>query len=929
MSTKTTFKRIALVTVAALGFGVLTSVAPATAADTYADGTYTASVTPSTTSLTVVGAADDYGFIGLTATSNSGANHPLYDNETITVTVTGVPTNVDATNTVADDADNLAFRGVKRTALGTFLEDASSAAAADATYSITNASTESNDGSSVSTNANTGPYAAVYWLSIKGKAAAIDNGTYTLRIRLTDSTGFVSDKFIKVTFVSSPADSGAVITLSKAGSIYAGDALTYTTDRYVKAVLTDANGGRIQTGNAALTGPVAPSLGATIVDEDGAVTETLSAGAQDTGVAAQDHVAPTSNASGTAWNAYRDGTYGVNDSAILAGSVTAANTQVIRVRYGATSSEIAMTGYAAVTPVEADSTISVKATGITAVDQVATPYSVPLTTTSAVVSVVAKATSTIQVNKPITFTVTWSGNQSAGDVSPKSATPTTVLTDSSGVASITVTNKNPANGAKATVVISGFTAADTDTQVIDWTKSYPTTVTQSASQAVKIGATTVVTATVTDQFGLPVAGEVLQPAIAGANANTTALATVTTDATGSASISVTDAKGVEASTTLGSDTVAFSTTNFNAAGVKASGSTKLTYVAAVPVIAAMTAWYSLDETPAVGTYLPVPTAGITDAGTYLTVPVTRDNSKLITAGSTTSDDLVAFRISTGAKLVPVVITGTKGAFILGSIGQQLATRTVITDADGYADFVGGSTTAGANTFTATAGTVTVSASFWLKNAASAADARFVTLTGPATGTANGDAISFVATATDRYGNPISGVTLSVSATGAGSLAGGATLASFVTDSTGSFTFQGASKVAAGGSATYKVVASSPTADFLSLAGKVGTTTVESTVAAGNSSASVTVAYAAGEDAAAANAQAATDAAAEATDAANAATDAANAAAEAADAATAAAQDAADAVAALSTQVSEMVNALKKQITALTNLVIKIQKKVRA
>jgi hypothetical protein len=77
------------------------------------------------------------------------------------------------------------------------------------------------------------------------------------------------------------------------------------------------------------------------------------------------------------------------------------------------------------------------------------------------------------------------------------------------------------------------------------------------------------------------------------------------------------------------------------------------------------------------------------------------------------------------------------------------------------------------------------------------------------------------------------------------------------------------------------------------------------------------------------AQAAADAAAEATDAANAATDAANAAAEAADAATAAAQDAADAVAALSTSVSAMIDALKKQITALTNLVIKIQKKVKA
>jgi hypothetical protein len=77
------------------------------------------------------------------------------------------------------------------------------------------------------------------------------------------------------------------------------------------------------------------------------------------------------------------------------------------------------------------------------------------------------------------------------------------------------------------------------------------------------------------------------------------------------------------------------------------------------------------------------------------------------------------------------------------------------------------------------------------------------------------------------------------------------------------------------------------------------------------------------------AQAALDAAAEAIDAANAATDAANAAAEAADAATAAAQDAADAVAALSVSVAAMIDSLKKQITALTNLVIKIQKKVKA
>ncbi len=75
--------------------------------------------------------------------------------------------------------------------------------------------------------------------------------------------------------------------------------------------------------------------------------------------------------------------------------------------------------------------------------------------------------------------------------------------------------------------------------------------------------------------------------------------------------------------------------------------------------------------------------------------------------------------------------------------------------------------------------------------------------------------------------------------------------------------------------------------------------------------------------------AALDAANEATDAANAATDAALAAADAADAATAAAQDASDAVAALSASVSKLISQLRAQITSLTNLVIKIQKKVKA
>lgn len=108
-----------------------------------------------------------------------------------------------------------------------------------------------------------------------------------------------------------------------------------------------------------------------------------------------------------------------------------------------------------------------------------------------------------------------------------------------------------------------------------------------------------------------------------------------------------------------------------------------------------------------------------------------------------------------------------------------------------------------------------------------------------------------------------------------------------------------------------------------LAGTAGTAAGALDKAITGSTAAITIAVAnPGVDAA-------TDAANEATDAANAATDAALAAADAADAATAAAQDASDAVAALSATVAKLVASLKAQITSLTNLVIKIQKKVRA
>ena len=202
-------------------------------------------------------------------------------------------------------------------------------------------------------------------------------------------------------------------------------------------------------------------------------------------------------------------------------------------------------------------------------------------------------------------------------------------------------------------------------------------------------------------------------------------------------------------------------------------------------------------------------------------------------------------------------------------------------------------------------------------------------------TVNGSTIT--AKVVDRFGNPVSSVLLSAKTTG-GYFGSGSTTATGTTGATGTVDF-----VLLGGSGDVTVSADKTAyAQTIALkdsqdtdAADVYTATVAATATAAASGIGATFAPA-GVNSVTVNAtgadttaQAATDAAAEATDAANAATDAANAAAEAADAATAAAQDAADAVAALSAQVASLISGLKAQLTALTNLVIKIQKKVKA
>jgi len=311
------------------------------------------------------------------------------------------------------------------------------------------------------------------------------------------------------------------------------------------------------------------------------------------------------------------------------------------------------------------------------------------------------------------------------------------------------------------------------------------------------------------------------------------------------------------------------------------------------------------------------------------------------AGTTKTDISAAAAGATGTSATAsalvkdangVIIVGTPVTFVVtGLVGAEVHTTnaTVYTDATGTAVANISSYAAGKATVTATAGTITATDDLYFSQ-------QTVTEARTIAATVSGNNV--IATVKDRYGNTIEGVTVNATRVGTGFFGTGASTATGVTDANGVIEFQ------YNGAGTITVAFSTTTyGQSSSAAAKVGTTAVTA-AAAGTAAAnqtglgaalapagvnSVAVVVAAQENATENAATAAADAAAEATDAANAATDAANAAAEAADAATAAAQDAADAVAALSTQVSEMIDALKKQITALTNLVIKIQKKVKA
>jgi len=878
MSTKTTFKRVALVAVASLGFGILSSVAPASAAIT--TGTATGDVT-----ITVVKPTTRPNVSGVyTLGFNAAADENETNASVVTVRATlPKPSGSTATVTLANNTatangfdTGMAISGSGTAALsytGDSTNDAVAAAAGtlqvDATVNVD----------------VVGTYSVLYFADLNNNSA-IDTGEayYSQTLSVVADAPALAVAVYGATTIAEAAgdDKGALVkfTLTNGG---AATSLSGTELISLSGITTFATGG--STSKTSLTRSDFNKDGVAYIQAATATAGTYVLTVQGVGGGVASLVQTTSITTVAATALTGDAEITSFAKTNTTGVGTDSNNDTIK--YKATT------------------TITYKATGATTAG--ATTFEAADVVTVRIADTDGTITGTSGLGYVEALTLgtdaTASVSVTFASSSTKGSAPTAGSPDTIGTVTLDDTTDNVKTVRTALALGKAFT------------------VSPNATVRAKNLSKITTTATLKDQFGIALSNVAVTATLAAGSRNSGVASTqnLVTDASGQVTFSYTDAP-VAANAALTTDTwaIAAASGSQSAAadgGTYAAGALTVTFAASLGVTKVVV------DTPNT-------TAGVANA----TVVNTGINAGSSGASATTATVTATVTDANGSIIVGVPVTFT----ISGTTAAVTSTTaTSYTGATGIATAKVYGWATGSYTVTATSEGIvgTGSVSFAQEDATNARNV---------SATAEGAIVT--ALVKDRFGNPVKGVTVYATKTGTGYFGNGLSSTSGTTNSAGKVEFN-----IAGGEAVVTVSAVDPSAaagttfgqtcaavGFTSCASTatalkaatVGTSLVDETnvgatlAPAGNASATAT---AASDN----SAQNAADAAAEATDAANAATDAANAAAEAADAATAAAQDAADAVAALSTQVSEMIDALKKQITALTNLVIKIQKKVKA
>lgn len=906
MSTKTTFKRIALVTVAALGFGVLTSVAPARAtgleelatsiavgtAESHRSGSF--SYTPIVLNLPATAAAADTVVVGV---------------KLLTCPATSTLCDVSANPTQS------AFTGITNNN-GVRLDWAIASSGSGSNGTLLSTSSWSTSGNATATAQYTiGTDDSAGQITLRVAFKADVSGTYTFLVStpnaITDVSGLPASagNYYSASTVDT-STAYAITTKSTATSV----ALTQVTSggasgsgeygSIVKMCLSDATGGTLLGSGETITLTSSDSS-VTFANHNAAVgTTATTMSVINTGNAAGN----TSSVSGWSGNCHF---FRVDNSSTTSESFT-----ITATGSGTLSSSVTASLGMSLTAVTTTSATFSSVDGTSAGDDtsaVATSASTAAarayTVASGDDSHTLRATITTQAANVESWTITdTSGKIVLGPLgSIFSKTITNAAADTYAYKDITIAailNKPNGSGESFTATLNSGTFSITFTAASAAASGLSVT---NSNRRVAAGSTNTFVANLVDDYDVAMSNKTITVTVAGRN-GATASSSLVTNADGDVSYSLTDVGTVGTT-----DTITF------------------TYSSSVTASATLT--YGTTTVTTLDILGPNDSAANTPDTNVTFSERTGINAAKGGASGTVATVTVTAKDANGVLMSGVPVTFS----VAGTTAAILSTKvTQYTGAAGTASTSVYAWATGSYVVTATAGGKTSTSTVYFAQ-------KTPTYARTISATVSGGTVT--ATVKDRYGNVVPDVTVWATKTGTGYFGSGSSSSSGTTGAAGTVDFYvngsasvtlslGSSSAAdanygQSGSAVGYVKqgdGATPAAVTASAAGTA--TTAETGVGASFAPAginSVTVSVEAGVSAA----ETAADAAAEATDAANAATDAANAAAEAADAATAAAQDAADAVAALSAQVAALISGLKAQLTALTNLVIKIQKKVKA
>jgi len=611
MSTKTTFKRIALVAVAALGFGLL-SAAPSSAA--VATGTNTATGTTTTAtagvqsvSVSVKGKAVRLGKMSNIVAKFTGPAVLSYSDDTGTVATGGYAAS-------AKINPNIALLTAPAASAAAITASTSSAGSFDGAVIdlVTGASaTNSSLGGDFGTQITTSAQVTAYYAGIEFTPDKV--GTYAfLMWDDTNRDGLVSAAESNTTYTVVVTDAVSTITLSTSINSAAADA-TNPVGAVVKVSLADANAAATVPANESiiLTTTGSAAWGYSYVQ--GADTNVSGASTKTAYLTRADF-----DASGNAYIGLTNATAeSVSVTASTIGSLVTPTTTATTVTF------VTPTGYVASAAVTAAATTTVAGTGTGSYLVKGTTPSITLTTNAA--SVVA-AVGIVEVHG-----LTYGNANIRGTTTVTSGTLSTAAWGKAiGAApgySYSITWASAVAGdPAATYAIGTATGLRVTSQLAGTTLAAAFTATPSA-QTVATGAKPVFKVTLTDDYENVRSGVLVTAGMTSTGRNgTIQLASQITDANGQATFTFTDAS---TSTTNLSDTITFT------AGADALGGTKtvtatVNYVAGLAVTAVTVT--TSESTLSVANLVAAPTdisagkAGASAAPATISAKVTTNNT---------------------------------------------------------------------------------------------------------------------------------------------------------------------------------------------------------------------------------------------------------------------------------------------------------------